>query len=100
MNILLLSMTSRNVRSGLEVQGAMKKNGKNYAVFLLFSAGVLSTAGFAQRATLVYPEKVEEAVIACSRRNVRAPEEERDLELLLPEDFGFETSGAPKGGSV
>lgn len=44
--------------------------------------------------------KVEEAVIACSRRNVRAPEEERDLELLLPEDFGFETSGAPQGGSV
>ena len=41
--------------------------------------------------------KVEEAVIACSRRNVRAPEEERDLELLLPEDFGFETSGAPTG---
>ena len=32
--------------------------------------------------------KVEEAVIACSRRNVRAPEEQRDLELLLPEDFG------------
>lgn len=31
--------------------------------------------------------KVEEAVIACSRRNVRAPEEQRDLELLLPEDF-------------
>ena len=44
--------------------------------------------------------KVEEAVIACSRRNVRAPEEERDLELLLPEDFGFDTSGAPQGGSV
>lgn len=36
--------------------------------------------------------KVEEAVIACSRRNVRAPEEQRDLELLLPEDFGFSTS--------
>ena len=33
--------------------------------------------------------KVEEAVIACSRRNVRAPEEQRDLELLLPSDFGF-----------
>ena len=33
--------------------------------------------------------KVEEAVIACSRRNVRAPEEQRDLELLLPQDFGF-----------
>ena len=36
--------------------------------------------------------KVEEAVIACSRRNVRAPEEERDLELLLPEDFGLATN--------
>lgn len=35
--------------------------------------------------------KVEEAVIACSRRNVRTPEEQRDLELLLPEDFGLET---------
>ena len=33
--------------------------------------------------------KVEEAVIACSRRNVREPEEKRDLELLLPQDFGF-----------
>ena len=33
--------------------------------------------------------KVEEAVIACSRRNVRTPEDQRDLELLLPEDFGF-----------
>lgn len=33
--------------------------------------------------------KVEEAVIACSRRNVRAPEEQRDLELLLSQDFGF-----------
>lgn len=31
--------------------------------------------------------KVEEAVIACSRRNVKEPEESRDLELLLPEDF-------------
>lgn len=31
--------------------------------------------------------KVEEAVLNCSRRNVKAPEEERDLELLLPEDF-------------
>jgi len=33
--------------------------------------------------------KVEQAVIACSRRNVKAPEEARDLELLLPEDFGL-----------
>lgn len=32
--------------------------------------------------------KVEEAVIACSRRNVNLPEEQQDLELLLPEDFG------------
>lgn len=32
--------------------------------------------------------KVEAAVIACSRRNMKAPEAERDLELLLPEDFG------------
>ena len=31
--------------------------------------------------------KVEAAVIACSRRNLQAPEAERDLELLLPEDF-------------
>ena len=56
----------------------MKKNGKNYAVFLLFSAGVLSTAGFAQRAALVYPEKVEEAVIL-----------ER-LEEIQVQDFGNE----------
>lgn len=32
--------------------------------------------------------KVEEAVLACSRRNLKSPEEQRDLELLLPEDFG------------
>lgn len=38
--------------------------------------------------------KVEEAVIACSRRNVRAPEDQRDLELLLPEDFGFSEQNA------
>lgn len=38
--------------------------------------------------------KVEEAVIACSRRNVRIPEEQRDLELLLPEDFGFSSENA------
>lgn len=31
--------------------------------------------------------KVEEAILNCSRRNVKAPEAERDLELLLPEDF-------------
>ena len=35
--------------------------------------------------------KVEEAVIACSRRNMRLPEAQQDLELLLPEDFGLET---------
>lgn len=34
--------------------------------------------------------RVEAAVIACSRRNMKAPESERDLELLLPEDFGLE----------
>lgn len=33
--------------------------------------------------------KVEQAVIACSRRNMKEPEEKRDLELLLPEDFGL-----------
>ena len=33
---------------------------------------------------------VEAAVIACSRRNMRAQESERDLELLLPEDFDVE----------
>lgn len=31
--------------------------------------------------------KVEEAILRCARRNVKAPEAERDLELLLPEDF-------------
>ena len=35
---------------------------------------------------------VEAAVIACSRRNMRANESERDLELLLPEDFDVEES--------
>ena len=35
--------------------------------------------------------KAEAAVIACSRRNMKAPDAERDLELLLPEDF----QGAP-----
>lgn len=40
----------------------MWKNGKRYAAFLLFSAGVLSTAGFAERAALVYPEKIKESV--------------------------------------
>ena len=34
--------------------------------------------------------KVEEAVLACSRRNVKLPPEEQDLELLLPEDFGLQ----------
>lgn len=34
--------------------------------------------------------KVEAAELACARRNMRAAEGERDLELLLPEDFGFE----------
>ncbi len=31
--------------------------------------------------------KVEEAVLNCSRRNINTPEDQRDLELLLPEDF-------------
>lgn len=31
--------------------------------------------------------KVEAAIIACSRRNMKAEESQRDLELLLPEDF-------------
>lgn len=39
--------------------------------------------------------KVEEAVIACSRRTVREPEETRNLELLLPVDFGFAAPEAP-----
>ncbi|MCI9543397.1 MAG: AAA family ATPase [Acutalibacter muris] len=34
--------------------------------------------------------RVEAAVIACSRRNMKAGDQERDLELLLPEDFGLE----------
>ena len=38
--------------------------------------------------------KVEEAVIACSRRNIKTPEAERNLELLLPEDFFPNTSKA------
>ena len=33
--------------------------------------------------------KVEEAILNCSRRNMKLPEAERDLELLLPVDFGF-----------
>ena len=33
--------------------------------------------------------KVEEAILNCSRRNMKLPEAERDLELLVPEDFGF-----------
>ncbi len=31
--------------------------------------------------------KVEAAVIACARRNMKAPPAQQDLELLLPEDF-------------
>lgn len=31
--------------------------------------------------------KVEEAIIGCSKRNIALPEAERNLELLLPEDF-------------
>jgi len=31
--------------------------------------------------------KVEEAIIGCSKRNIALPEAQRNLELLLPEDF-------------
>lgn len=34
--------------------------------------------------------RVEAAVIACSRRNMQTEEAARNLELLLPEDFGLE----------
>jgi len=37
---------------------------------------------------------VEAAVIACSRRNIKAQEDQRDLELLLPEDFGLDEDHA------
>lgn len=39
------------------------KRGKRYAAFLLFSAGVLSTAGFAQRAELFYPSRADEVIV-------------------------------------
>lgn len=39
------------------------KRGKRYAAFLLFSAGVLSTAGFAQRAELFYPSRADEMIV-------------------------------------
>lgn len=42
--------------------------------------------------------KVEEAILNCSRRNVRAPEAERDLELLLPEDFELTAAKPGNGG--
>ncbi len=38
--------------------------------------------------------KVEEAILNCSRRNLRIPEEERDLETLLPEDFALQEESA------
>ena len=41
----------------------MGKRGKRYAAFLLFSAGVLSTAGFAQRAELFYPSRADEMIV-------------------------------------
>lgn len=41
----------------------MGKRGKRYAAFLLFSAGVLSTAGFAQRAELFYPSRADEVIV-------------------------------------
>ena len=43
--------------------------------------------------------KVEEAVIACSRRNVKEPEETRDLERLLPVDFGFPPEELSEGAA-
>lgn len=39
------------------------KRGKRYATFLLFSAGVLSTAGFAQRTELFYPSRADEVIV-------------------------------------
>ena len=41
----------------------MGKRGKRYAAFLLFSAGVLSTAGFAQRTELFYPSRADEVTV-------------------------------------
>ena len=41
----------------------MGKRGKRYAAFLLFSAGVLSTAGFAQRTELFYPSRADEMIV-------------------------------------
>ena len=41
----------------------MGKRGKRYAAFLLFSAGVLSTAGFARRAELFYPSRADEVIV-------------------------------------
>ena len=39
------------------------KRGKRYAAFLLFSAGVLSTAGFARRTELFYPSRADEVIV-------------------------------------
>ena len=41
----------------------MGKRGKRYAAFLLFSVGVLSTAGFARRAELFYPSRADEVIV-------------------------------------
>ena len=41
----------------------MGKRGKRYAAFLLFSAGVLSTAGFAPRTELFYPSRADEVIV-------------------------------------
>ena len=41
----------------------MGKRGKRYAAFLLFSAGVLSTAGFARRTELFYPSRADEVIV-------------------------------------
>lgn len=40
--------------------------------------------------------KVEEAVLSCSRRSMKLPEEQRELDLLLPEDFGFAEEAEPE----
>lgn len=50
------------------------------------STGDSSTNGNARMAR----NKLEEAILNCSRRNIAAPESERNLELIILEDFNFE----------
>ncbi|WP_369298873.1 AAA family ATPase [uncultured Neglectibacter sp.] len=40
--------------------------------------------------------KVEDAILNCSRRNMKLPPEQRDLELLLRSDFELEESAPPE----